>query len=86
MRDASVAAAAERAAKQARRETEVECEAKMEVRQYSYRTSTSPSDSLKVPCAPKWFDSRVSNNQNDETLSQNSLRYLSKVKLPIALT
>ena len=34
---------------------------------------------LKVPCAPKRFDSRVFNTQNDETLSQNSLRYLSKV-------
>jgi len=27
-------------------------------------------EGLKVPCAPKWFDSRVSNNQNEETLSQ----------------
>jgi len=25
-------------------------------------------------------------NQNDETLSQNSLRYLSKVNVPMALT
>ena len=32
------------------------------------------------------FDSRVFNNQNDETLSQNSLRYLRKVNLPIALS
>ena len=23
---------------------------------------------LKVTCAPKWFDSRISYNQNDETL------------------
>ena len=41
---------------------------------------------LKVPCAPKGFDSRVSNKQNDETLSETSLRYLSKANLPIALT
>jgi len=40
----------------------------------------------KVPCVPKWFDSRVSKHINDETLSQNSLRYLSKVNLPITLT
>jgi len=31
---------------------------------------------FKVPCAPEWFDSRVSNHQNDENLSQISLRYL----------
>jgi len=29
---------------------------------------------------------QVSNNQNDETLIQNSLRYLSKVNVPMALT
>jgi len=34
---------------------------------------------LKVPCVPKWFDSRAPNTQNDETLSPNTLRYLSKV-------
>ena len=28
---------------------------------------------------------RISYNQNDETLSRNSLRYLSKVNLPIAV-
>jgi len=28
----------------------------------------------------------VSSDQKDETLSQNSLRYLSKANLPIALT
>jgi len=39
---------------------------------------------LKVACAPKWFDSRVSWNQNDEALRRNSLMDKSKENLPIA--
>ena len=37
------------------------------------------------PCAPKWFDSRVSYPQNDETLSRISPKYLSKANLPSAI-
>jgi len=40
---------------------------------------------LKVPCASNGFDSRVSSNQNDETPSRNSLMYMSKANLPIAV-
>ena len=39
-----------------------------------------------VPLKRALFDSQVSRNQNDETRRQNSLRHLSKVHLPIALT
>jgi len=41
-------------------------------------------DGLKVPCAPKWNDFEFP-TQNDETLSRNSLRYLSKANLTIAV-
>jgi len=41
---------------------------------------------LKVPCAPKWFDFECPIIETTKLLSRNSLRYLSKVNLPIALT
>jgi len=40
---------------------------------------------LKVPCAPKWFDFEFFLIQTDETLSRNSLMYMSKANLPIAV-
>jgi len=46
-------------------------------------TVTCSQQRLKVPCAPKWFGSRVSNDQNDETISRNLLRYLSEANFPM---
>jgi len=44
------------------------------------------ADWLKVPGAPMRVDLRGSYAQNDETRRRNSLMYMSKVNLPIALT
>jgi len=40
---------------------------------------------LKCALCAEVLRRRVSYNQNDETLSRNSLRYLSKANLPIAV-
>ena len=49
------------------------------------RAGSASRSHKKVPCAPKRFDSRFSYNQNEETFSRSSLRYLSKASLPIAV-
>jgi len=41
---------------------------------------------LKVALSAQVIRPRVSYNQNDETLRRNSLMYMSKAHLPIALT
>jgi len=41
------------------------------------------ASSLQAPFAPKGFAPRVSYIQDDETLSRNSLKYLSKASSPV---
>ena len=51
--------------------------------------NSSGSISVKnVPCAPKWFDSRVSFTltPNGDAFRRNLLMYMSKANLQIALT
>jgi len=48
-----------------------------------YRQHTASG--LNVPCGPKRFDSRVPNDQHDETRSRNSHMHMSNATLPTGL-
>jgi len=52
---------------------------------YSQRLSPDPNVPFKGALCAQVKRLRVSYNQNDETLSRNSLRYLSKANLSIAV-
>jgi len=54
-------------------------------RERSSKRSRGSAVRLRGALCAEVIQLRVSSNQNDETLSRNSLRYLSKANLPIAV-